>query len=112
MSRLTTPTKASAGPSVVQKALDDADIRYHGARPLRTALNKVFPSHWSFMLGEAALYSFIVLLLSGVYLTLFFDPSMAETVYTGRLREAPRRPDVDGVRLDPGHLLRGPRRVC
>ena len=92
MSRLTTPTKATAGPSVVQKSLDAADIRYHGARPLRTALNKVFPSHWSFMLGEAALYSFIVLLLSGVYLTLFFDPSMAETVYTGvyeKLRGVP-----------------------
>ena len=92
MSRLTTPTKASAGPSAVQKALDDADIRYHGARPLRTALNKVFPSHWSFMLGEAALYSFIVVLLSGVYLSLFFDPSMAETVYTGvyeKLRGVP-----------------------
>ncbi|HYN73000.1 MAG TPA: ubiquinol-cytochrome c reductase cytochrome b subunit [Nakamurella sp.] len=92
MSRLTTPTKASGGPSAVQKALDEADIRYHGARPLRTALNKVFPSHWSFMLGEAALYSFIVLLLSGVYLTLFFDASMAETVYTGvyeKLRGVP-----------------------
>ena len=44
------------------------------------------------MLGEAALYSFIVLLLSGVYLTLFFDPSMAETVYQGvyeKLRGVP-----------------------
>jgi ubiquinol-cytochrome c reductase cytochrome b subunit len=92
MSRLTTPTKSAAGPSVVQKALDEADIRYHGARPLRTALNKVFPSHWSFMLGEAALYSFIVVLLSGVYLSLFFDPSMAETVYQGvyeKLRGVP-----------------------
>ena len=92
MSRLTASTKASAGPSVLQKALDGADIRYHNARPIRTQLNKVFPSHWSFMLGEAALYSFIVLLLSGVYLTLFFDPSMAETVYTGvyeKLRGVP-----------------------
>ncbi len=92
MSRLTTTTKASAGPSVAQKALDGADIRYHGARPLRTALNKVFPSHWSFMLGEAALYSFIVVLLSGVYLSLFFDPSMSETVYQGvyeKLRGVP-----------------------
>ncbi|HZM66729.1 MAG TPA: ubiquinol-cytochrome c reductase cytochrome b subunit, partial [Nakamurella sp.] len=92
MSRLTTPTKASAGPSGVAKALDNVDIRYHGARPLRTALNKVFPSHWSFMLGEAALYSFIVLLLSGVYLTLFFDASMTETVYQGvydKLRGVP-----------------------
>ncbi len=92
MSRLTTSRKASAGPSHLQQALDNADIRYHGARPLRTQLNKVFPSHWSFMLGEAALYSFLVLLLSGVYLTLFFDPSMAETVYQGvyeKLRGVP-----------------------
>ncbi len=92
MSRLTTPRKAAAGESQLQKALDNADIRYHGARPLRTQLNKVFPSHWSFMLGEAALYSFLVLLLSGVYLTLFFDPSMAETVYQGvyeKLRGVP-----------------------
>ncbi len=72
--------------------LDGADIRYHGARPLRTAMNKVFPDHWSFMLGEAALYSFLVLLLSRVYLSLFFDPSMAYTVYNGvynKLRGVP-----------------------
>jgi ubiquinol-cytochrome c reductase cytochrome b subunit len=79
MSRLTTPRKAAAGTSHVQKALDNVDVRYHGARPLRTQLNKVFPSHWSFMLGEAAMYSFIVLLLSGVYLTLFFDPPRPST---------------------------------
>ena len=35
MSRLTTPRKAAAGESPLQKALDNADIRYHGARPLR-----------------------------------------------------------------------------
>src|ERR1041384_4712598 len=46
-------------------------------------MNKVFPTHWSFMLGEVALYSFIVLLLSGTYLGLFFDPSMMEVVYDG-----------------------------
>jgi ubiquinol-cytochrome c reductase cytochrome b subunit len=50
---------------------------------LRKNLNKVFPDHWSFMLGEVALYSFIVVLISGVYLTLFFKPSMAEVVYNG-----------------------------
>jgi ubiquinol-cytochrome c reductase cytochrome b subunit len=91
MSRLTTPTAKPAN-GLVSKALDGADIRYHGARPLRTAMNKVFPTHWSFMLGEAALYSFIVLLLSGVYLTLFFDASMGETVYQGvydKLRGVP-----------------------
>jgi ubiquinol-cytochrome c reductase cytochrome b subunit len=82
MSRLTTRTKKKTdGP--LKAALDGADIRYHNARPLRTQLNKVFPTHWSFMLGEAALYSFLILLLSGVYLTLFFDASMGETVYNG-----------------------------
>ncbi|GHJ37825.1 cytochrome bc complex cytochrome b subunit [Streptomyces sp. TS71-3] len=46
-------------------------------------LRKAFPDHWSFLLGELALYSFVVLVLTGVYLTLFFDPSMRETVYRG-----------------------------
>ncbi|MFE4956557.1 cytochrome bc complex cytochrome b subunit [Streptomyces sp. NPDC056653] len=49
----------------------------------RQLLRKAFPDHWSFLLGEIALYSFVVLLLTGVYLTLFFDPSMRESVYTG-----------------------------
>ena len=82
MSRLTTRTTKKPN-NLVQGALDGADVRYHGARPLRTAMNKVFPTHWSFMLGEVALYSFLVLLLSGVYLTLFFDASMGETIYNG-----------------------------
>ncbi|MFC8098339.1 cytochrome bc complex cytochrome b subunit [Streptomyces sp. NPDC057363] len=46
-------------------------------------LRKAFPSHWSFLLGEIALYSFVVLLLTGVWLTLFFKPSMTEVVYDG-----------------------------
>jgi ubiquinol-cytochrome c reductase cytochrome b subunit len=46
-------------------------------------LRKVFPEHWSFMLGEIALYSFVILMLSGTYLTLFFKPSMTEVPYTG-----------------------------
>ena len=91
MSRLTTRTSRKTG-GPLTAALDGADLRYHGARPLRTAMNKVFPTHWSFMLGEVALYSFIVLLLSGVYLTLFFDASMGETIYNGtfdKLRGVP-----------------------
>ncbi|GBE63908.1 ubiquinol-cytochrome c reductase cytochrome b subunit [Mycobacterium sp. MFM001] len=59
------------------------DSRYHPSATLRRQLNKVFPTHWSFLLGEIALYSFIVLLITGVYLTLFFDPSMAEVTYNG-----------------------------
>ena len=50
---------------------------------MRRQLNKVFPTHWSFLLGEIALYSFIVLLITGVYLTLFFDPSMTAVTYHG-----------------------------
>src|SRR4029077_18379129 len=60
------------------------DSRYHPSAAVRRGvLNKVFPTHWSFLLGEIALYSFLVLLLTGVYLTLFFDPSMAEVTYQG-----------------------------
>ena len=46
-------------------------------------LRKVFPEHWTFMFGEMALYSFIIVLLSGIYLTLWFKPSMTEVVYNG-----------------------------
>src|SRR4051812_16859320 len=49
----------------------------------RKNLRKVFPEHWSFMLGEIVLYSFLILLATGVYLTLFFKPSMTEITYDG-----------------------------
>src|SRR6478735_11166381 len=63
---------------------DAIDSRYHPSAAVRRGiLNKVFPTHWSFLLGEIALYSFIVLLLTGVWLTLFFDPSMAHVTYDG-----------------------------
>lgn len=68
---------------LLARQADDIDTRYHPAAALRRQFNKVFPTHWSFLLGEIALYSFIILLLSGVYLTLFFDPSMAEVIYHG-----------------------------
>lgn len=59
------------------------DQRLGSNRFLARNLGKVFPDHWSFMLGEIALYSFIVVLLTGTYLTLFFNPSMAEVIYDG-----------------------------
>jgi ubiquinol-cytochrome c reductase cytochrome b subunit len=68
--------------SVVRRG-DAIDSRYHPSAAVRRQLNKVFPTHWSFLLGEIALYSFIVLLITGVYLTLFFDASMAEVTYNG-----------------------------
>jgi ubiquinol-cytochrome c reductase cytochrome b subunit len=84
MSGITTPTKRQgAGARVAGGAAKWADDRFHMASGMRKQLNKVFPTHWSFLLGEIALYSFIVLLLSGTYLALFFDPSMEEVVYNG-----------------------------
>ncbi len=49
----------------------------------RKLLNKIFPDHWSFMLGEIALYSFVVLVATGIFLTLYFVPSQHEIVYHG-----------------------------
>jgi ubiquinol-cytochrome c reductase cytochrome b subunit len=59
------------------------DDRFHGARGVRVLMRKVFPDHWSFMLGEIALWSFVILLLTGTYLALFFVPSSAPVVYHG-----------------------------
>ncbi|MFS8482228.1 MAG: cytochrome b, partial [Acidimicrobiia bacterium] len=59
------------------------DARLGAARLARTTLNKVFPDHWSFMLGELGLYSFVVLVLTGVYLTFFFEPSSNVVTYDG-----------------------------
>src|SRR6476620_2383962 len=78
-------TKASkaAKPSKVGAAAEWADDRLGLATLAKKNLRKVFPDHWSFMLGEIALWSFIVLLLTGVFLTLWFRPSMVEVVYDG-----------------------------
>lgn len=69
--------------SRLAQAANNIDERYTASGLIRPQINKVFPSHWSFMLGEIALYSFIILILSGVYLTLFFDPSMSKVIYDG-----------------------------
>jgi len=78
-SKAATPTK----PSKVGAVAEWADDRLGLATLAKKNLRKVFPDHWSFMLGEIALWSFIVLLLSGVFLTLWFNPSMGETTYEG-----------------------------
>ncbi|CAN5170062.1 cytochrome bc complex cytochrome b subunit [soil metagenome] len=44
---------------------------------------KIFPDHWSFMLGEVALYSFVVIILTGTFLTFFFQASMVPVIYDG-----------------------------
>jgi ubiquinol-cytochrome c reductase cytochrome b subunit len=80
MSAMTTPTTSEGRAG---KAANELDQRFHLAAGMRRQINKVFPTHWSFMLGEIALNTFIVLLLSGTYLTLFFDPSMEDVTYNG-----------------------------
>ncbi|MCK7636618.1 cytochrome bc1 complex cytochrome b subunit [Corynebacterium pygosceleis] len=62
---------------------DNLDSRLTISGVMRTQINKVFPTHWSFLLGEIALYSFVILLMSGIYLTLFFDPSITKVIYDG-----------------------------
>ncbi|MGW2366645.1 cytochrome bc1 complex cytochrome b subunit [Streptomyces sp. NPDC001667] len=59
------------------------DRRLPLAEAGRALLRKAFPDHWSYLLGELALYSFVVLILTGSYLALFFDPGMTQSVYHG-----------------------------
>jgi ubiquinol-cytochrome c reductase cytochrome b subunit len=68
---------------VIRRAVRFLDQRSGAAPALKKTLRYVFPDHWSFLLGEVALYAFVVLVATGVYLTFFFEPSTAKTVYHG-----------------------------
>ncbi len=81
-SNTTTPAKADKA-NPVGAAATYLDDRTGLATAMKKQVRKVFPDHWSFMLGEIALWSFIILLLTGVFLTLWFTPSMGETTYEG-----------------------------
>ena len=88
--------KIASGPT---KWLDD---RIGLAGLSRPFFRKVFPDHWSFLLGEIALYSFIVLILSGIFLTIWFKPSMSEVEYQGSVHVLPyqyAQVDVRRLRL-------------
>lgn len=73
------------------------DSRLHLAKFARRAMNHVFPDHWSFMLGEIALYSFVILVITGAYLAMFFKASSAKVVYHGPYRA------LDGVRMSEAY---------
>ncbi len=73
--------RAAAGRAVIRGVVRFLDERSGTAPLLRKALRYVFPDHWSFLLGEIALYAFVVLVGTGIYLTLFFDPSVAHHSY-------------------------------
>ncbi len=73
------------------------DNRLGASKAARSVLNKVFPDHWSFMLGELALYCFVILVLTGVYLTFFYVPGTKEVTYNGSY--AP----FDGVQMSQAY---------
>jgi ubiquinol-cytochrome c reductase cytochrome b subunit len=73
------------------------DNRLGATRFVRHSLNKVFPDQWSFMLGEIALYCFVILVLTGIYLTFFFDPSSRTVVYHGHYHP------LNGVRMSEAY---------
>jgi ubiquinol-cytochrome c reductase cytochrome b subunit len=77
-------TRAALGPyGHVGKIVGELDDRLGVAKGGRVFLDKIFPDHWSFMLGEIALYSFVVLIATGVFLSLFFVPSTQQVIYHG-----------------------------
>src|SRR5580693_4046075 len=77
-------TRQAMGPfGPVSKVVDELDERFGVAKGGRVLLDKIFPDHWSFMLGEIALYSFVVLIATGVFLSLYFIPSAKELIYSG-----------------------------
>jgi ubiquinol-cytochrome c reductase cytochrome b subunit len=59
------------------------DQRIGVAKFARTTLDYVFPKHFTFLFGEIALYAFVVLIATGIFLALFYSPSEAEVVYSG-----------------------------
>ncbi len=72
---------AIGGP--VGSLADWMDQRTGVAKGARFMMKKVFPDHWSFMLGEIAMYSLIILLITGTFLTFWYVPSMSDMVYHG-----------------------------
>jgi ubiquinol-cytochrome c reductase cytochrome b subunit len=69
--------------AVIRGLVRFIDQRTGTAPFLRKSLRYLFPDHWSFLLGEVALYAFIVLVGTGIYLTFFYEDSTARVVYHG-----------------------------
>lgn len=76
-------TTSEQKPTFLAGTANYLDERVGVGSILKNFGRKVFPDHWSFMLGEVALYSFVILLISGTFLTFFFQPAMTEVVYDG-----------------------------
>ena len=74
---------SSRGAPLTRRAVRWVDQRTASAPLLRKTLRYLFPDHWSFLLGEVALYAFMVLVATGIYLTFFFVDSTREVVFHG-----------------------------
>jgi ubiquinol-cytochrome c reductase cytochrome b subunit len=68
---------------VIRRFVAFLDRRSGGSSALGKTLRYVFPDHWTFLFGEIALYSFVILVATGIFLTLFFEPSTSQIVYHG-----------------------------
>ena len=68
---------------IVRRGVKFLDDRLGSSAFVRAALDKVFPDHWSFMLGEICVYAFVALVLTGTYIAFFFSASSAPVVYHG-----------------------------
>src|SRR5205823_6381092 len=86
--------KAGAALADAARGIDD---RFGAAKAAKKAMRHAFPDHWSFFLGELALYSFVILLLTGTFLTLFFKPSMSDLIYHGAYVK------LDGVHMSEAY---------
>ena len=67
--------------SISRSVLDTIDERFGSSKFLTSVVDKIFPDHWSFMVGEVAMDSLIILIATGLYLTFFFVPSGTDVVY-------------------------------
>jgi ubiquinol-cytochrome c reductase cytochrome b subunit len=98
------PTKAGAAANWADERLGIGGLSKFLSR-------KIFPDHWSFMLGEIALWSFVVLLVTGTFLTLCFKPSMAEIRQRDPVAMQRGEPRRHRAPLRRRELPRGPRHL-
>jgi ubiquinol-cytochrome c reductase cytochrome b subunit len=77
------PRSGPVGPPELEAVARWVEVRTGAAAATRSLMRKVFPDHWSFLLGEIALFCFVILVATGTFLTFFYVPSDAPTIYTG-----------------------------
>ena len=78
---------------VERQGLDAVDDRLGSSSFLRSAMDKIFPDHWSFMVGEISMYTLVILIITGVYLAGFYHASNTVVTYHGSYKP------LDGVKM-------------